>query len=247
MPGVVPGLKEPKMNWKAQATAAIDRDAPVATAAAAEHPDVAGLKAAAIAFAARMAAEPSNTFLLGKSATCADIAAKLARYGSYASAKQADFAAKLILWSKQGQPAMQEPRPAAIAPEAVPAPAPTVLPALTALLAPGKLARFYVGNWTMKLTQDAASIWIRNKALSPDRAVGRIDTATGILRLFGRADTAENVAALVTIDADPLAAVKGHGTTTGVCGCCGRMLVDPVSVAAGIGPICAARGWGINL
>lgn len=35
--------------------------------------------------------------------------------------------------------------------------------------------------------------------------------------------------------------VAAYGRRTGVCGCCGRTLTDPKSIAAGIGPICASR------
>jgi len=35
--------------------------------------------------------------------------------------------------------------------------------------------------------------------------------------------------------------IVAYGRRTGECGCCGRMLVDPVSVSMGIGPICAEK------
>ena len=38
--------------------------------------------------------------------------------------------------------------------------------------------------------------------------------------------------------------LKAHGIDTGECGCCGRLLTNPESVAEGIGPICAER-WGL--
>lgn len=44
--------------------------------------------------------------------------------------------------------------------------------------------------------------------------------------------------------ADPHAAAVTYGRTTGRCAICGRRLTDPVSIAAGIGPICAARFGG---
>lgn len=50
-------------------------------------------------------------------------------------------------------------------------------------------------------------------------------------------------ARLATIAADPGAAARVSGKDTGICCCCGRTLTDPVSIAAGIGPICAS-GWG---
>lgn len=40
---------------------------------------------------------------------------------------------------------------------------------------------------------------------------------------------------------DPAAAAKAYGLRTGSCCICGRELTDPVSVAQGIGPICAGR------
>jgi len=47
--------------------------------------------------------------------------------------------------------------------------------------------------------------------------------------------------ALRAILEDPKAAQIAYGHLTGVCGVCGRLLEDPESVAAGIGPICAAK------
>lgn len=47
--------------------------------------------------------------------------------------------------------------------------------------------------------------------------------------------------ALKTILADPFAAQVAYGKLTGTCGTCGRILEDEASVAAGIGPICAAK------
>lgn len=50
---------------------------------------------------------------------------------------------------------------------------------------------------------------------------------------------------LRAIAADPLAESIKYARRTGRCGCCGRTLVDPVSILAGIGPICASR-WGLD-
>jgi len=47
--------------------------------------------------------------------------------------------------------------------------------------------------------------------------------------------------ALTEIMADPTAAAQAFGQHTGTCGVCGLMLTDPVSIEAGIGPICAAH------
>jgi hypothetical protein len=74
----------------------------------------------------------------------------------------------------------------------------------------------------------------------------------------GRDATAEVAAKLVAIEADPRAAVQAHAARVAAaleaarvagqpislpCGCCGLTLTDPVSVARGIGPICAGK-WG---
>lgn len=49
---------------------------------------------------------------------------------------------------------------------------------------------------------------------------------------------------LRAIVADPRAAAIAYGKLTGRCACCGRKLENEESVAAGIGPICAAKhGW----
>jgi hypothetical protein len=49
---------------------------------------------------------------------------------------------------------------------------------------------------------------------------------------------------LQNIFADPQAASRAHGLDYGFCGCCRRLLTDPVSVMQGIGPVCVERfGW----
>jgi len=47
--------------------------------------------------------------------------------------------------------------------------------------------------------------------------------------------------ALREIMKDPLAAQVAYGKLTGSCGHCGKILEDPKSIAAGIGPVCAAK------
>lgn len=51
-------------------------------------------------------------------------------------------------------------------------------------------------------------------------------------------------ARVLAVAADPLGQAVLYGQQTGNCGCCGRELTDPVSIAAGIGPVCASK-WGI--
>jgi Family of unknown function (DUF6011) len=61
-------------------------------------------------------------------------------------------------------------------------------------------------------------------------------------RFHASRDASEEAqAAVVEAMADPLAAAVAFGRKTGACSICGRELTDPVSVAAGIGPICEGR------
>ncbi len=61
----------------------------------------------------------------------------------------------------------------------------------------------------------------------------------------GRDCNQEQAAEIVAVAADPEAAAIAYGRKFGSCACCGRELSDPVSVARGIGPVCAGRfGWG---
>ena len=45
------------------------------------------------------------------------------------------------------------------------------------------------------------------------------------------------------ISLDPYVASTTYGTEIGKCGRCGRSLTDKTSRAAGIGPVCAGKGW----
>lgn len=48
---------------------------------------------------------------------------------------------------------------------------------------------------------------------------------------------------IAEIAADPEAASRLYGQEIGRCGRCNRTLTDEVSRAAGIGPVCASKGW----
>lgn len=63
--------------------------------------------------------------------------------------------------------------------------------------------------------------------------------------LASREAPADTLAKLTTIAEDPTAAAIRYARRTGRCGCCGRGLVDPVSIRAGVGPICA-EAWGLD-
>lgn len=55
---------------------------------------------------------------------------------------------------------------------------------------------------------------------------------------------ADTLAILREIATNPSEAARDYGKRTGRCCCCGRELTDPVSIDAGIGPICASN-WGL--
>lgn len=62
--------------------------------------------------------------------------------------------------------------------------------------------------------------------------------------LAGRDATAETLPTLIALAADPSGFARVTGKRTGRCCCCNRELTDPESIAAGIGPVCAAN-WGL--
>lgn len=53
--------------------------------------------------------------------------------------------------------------------------------------------------------------------------------------------TPEMEATIIATCANPAEAATAYGRTSGECSICGRELTDPVSIAAGIGPICAGN------
>lgn len=59
-----------------------------------------------------------------------------------------------------------------------------------------------------------------------------------------REATEEDKVALLRIAQDPKEAAVRWGRKTGRCSCCGRLLTDSNSIAAGIGPICATK-WNL--
>lgn len=75
------------------------------------------------------------------------------------------------------------------------------------------------------------------------------DVYLGMLRdgkfLARNEATPADVAALQSVAADPLAESIKYARRTSSCGCCGKGLVNPVSILAGIGPICASK-WGLD-
>jgi hypothetical protein len=73
---------------------------------------------------------------------------------------------------------------------------------------------------------------------------GVVDTGNVFRSRYGTTVTLDALDAFRAVGADPQAAARTHGQDTGHCACCRRLLTDPVSVMANIGPVCARRfGW----
>lgn len=83
--------------------------------------------------------------------------------------------------------------------------------------------------------KNPGAVYIKNYA---NEYLGKI--AGGEFRKAFACDAVTEAAVVETM-ADPLAAAIAYGKRMGDCSICGRTLSDPVSVAAGIGPICAAK------
>lgn len=209
------------MNWT---------DIPVAatTAAPAQqtttpHAMITALEAAAKVYDARR-----DQFAIGKGQICRDMAAKLRKFGSFASDKQADFAAKLIEWTK----------PRAAAPVGR---EPLAVPLLFSILQ--KHADFFYNGLKISRKNGDSLCWIIAEAHQV--CIGKIENGTvtyfpskaapiGVSR-----DAMEDT--LRTLEKNPLEAAKASGRLSGRCCSCGRDLTDPDSIEAGIGPICAQK------
>lgn len=171
-----------------------------------------------------------DSFAQGKGYICRDMASKLDRFGSFASEKQAEFARKLVEWSKPRQDQQQRPAPAELR-----------VDTLHAVLQ--KHAKFYVGLLTISRRNADQLCWIKHDDC--EQVIGKIDG--GAVALFdGRLrnagiDREEIVALLKELDADPLEAAKKHGKLAGRCCSCGRELTNDGSIELGIGPICAEK------
>lgn len=203
------------------------------------------LKAAAVRFDARR-----DDFARGKGDTCRDIAAKLERFGSFASEKQAEFARKLIEWSvprwerqddrtplRTLDPVEQRPTREAVA---AAQPAPVLLPRLFDLMQ--RLAKLEIKAIKLARKNQDSLVWIKHAAV--DGVVGKLENGVLVIfhgRIAGRISAQELRNALLAIEADPEAAAVLHGKASGRCAVCSRDLTDPESIARGIGPICAEK------
>ena len=192
---------------------------------------------------ARRCSMRADSFANNSSEACFDIAAKLARFGSYASQKQADYAAKLVGWAAPRDfQQVSADKPAVVAPQAAPVRGLLNLPATAALFAPDRFSRFSVGPVSLSRSNDGALVWI--KFAGHGKVVGKLDVATASTAIFSRIDGEDRdtlLRTLVAIEADPKGAAAADGIRTGRCSCCGRELTDPVSIGIGIGPICLGK------
>jgi hypothetical protein len=184
---------------------------------------VAELETAAVVFSGR-----TDSFAAGKAEIAMDMAARLRRFGGFASAKQAEFAAKLVAWA-QPKP-VETPAPVVSSDVAMPRMAMAVL----------DFAKVTINHFTFTRNRDGAR-WI----LFNEQVIGRLEGETArlfpakVARLGMKVETM--VGALNEFEANPIKAITEQGKATGVCGCCGRTLTDEVSINAGIGPVCAKK------
>jgi len=205
------------MNWKTQITVATDTRVNVTVTPA-------GAKATELREAALLYRARKDAFADGKESTCIDMANKLERYGDFASEKQAQYADKLIAWSK--------PRGFVAAPA-------VKLPRLFAVLQ--RHADFHVGSMKISRRNQDTLCWI---TYSGD-VVGKIEAAEATIWASKCANALTSrdavVAILEELEANPLEAAKKYGRESGRCCSCGRDLTDPASIENGIGPICIQK------
>lgn len=190
------------------------------------------LEQAAARFAVRR-----DGFAQGKADTCLDIAAKLQRFGSFASPKQAEFAAKLVEWSKPRETRPEDQVPQAERPQA---PVALALPKLFALMQ--RLAKLEIRALKLARKNGDSLVWVKHAAC--EGVVGKIENGVLVIfhgRIAGRITAKELRDALLLIEQDPEAAAVLHGKASGRCAVCSRDLTDPESIARGIGPICAEK------
>lgn len=155
------------------------------------------------------------------------IAAGIRRYGRYASEKQAGYARSLVEWSRDAAPA-------------TPAPAAPARPATWAAIQP--FSRLAAGDLGFRKRNGEPLWWVTWRGDLVGKAEdGTVIGFTGKARAAGH-DPEAIKAALDAFESDPLSALKAHGLSTGECGCCGRELTDPESIAFGIGPVCREKG-----
>jgi len=194
-----------------------DTTAPIVTADAEVTLAIVQLKAAATAYTA---AGKTRT-----AATCADIADKLVKYGSFASEAQKAFGLRLVY----------------DAPGAVT----STTPARDAGLSVAKLfdvmqkhAKLVAGELQLSRKNADTLCWITWRGA----LVGKIENGMAIVwKGKAGADRDAILTLLAEFDIDPLAAAVKYGKLSGRCCSCGADLTADDSIAAGIGPICRLK------
>ena len=103
-----------------------------------------------------------------------------------------------------------------------------------------RIALHYAGLYISPMRNDPSALRVKAAKGYDAPYFGKIQAG----RFFPVRDCPEEIKGrLALIAADPAAAARVDGIETGICCCCGAELTDPVSIAAGIGPICAGN-WG---
>jgi len=209
------------MNWKANVS--------VATTAVADTPrKVEPTSLDLLEAAKRFDARYQNEFVAGKADTCRDLASRLERFGDYASEKQREFAKKLIEWSQPRERREVDRWSNELA-----------CPDLFAVMQ--KHSVMYVDPLRISRKNQDTLCWL----MWNDRCIGKIENGKAIVFPRKAADAHVLVDTVIErlreFEENPLAAAKKYGKLAGRCCSCGRDLTDPVSIEAGIGPICAGR------
>lgn len=215
------------MNWKQTAAAAIVPTLPPVT-------DPLSLADADTAFALEQALA-LETISGCDIAFAQSLLAGFAKYRSFTE-RQRPYARKLAE-APQKPVVESRPVPATLTPPA------TLCPNLSGLVNLNGFARFTVGDLKLTLKNDGSVIWVKWK----DRIAGRIEAGRYIetRRYLSPVSLDLARAALIALEADPLAAAKANGILTGRCSCCGRPLTNPVSIEIGLGPICLGKFGGL--
>lgn len=157
--------------------------------------------------------------------TCLDMAAKLERYGSFKSEKQASFAASLVGNATSLQPQAE-----------------LRVPALFEVMQ--RLATLTLPTLIISRKNQQSFCWLLDNNGDND-CIGKIDN--GVVTLFAakmarigvKTDTVLTL--LRAIEADPIKAIAEAGRASGRCAICSRDLTDDESIERGIGPVCMRR------
>jgi len=163
-------------------------------------------------------------------ATCEDIAAKLRRFGSFASEAQQAYANKLLIWSKE------EPRKSVFGVEQTRSEGVQVPTLWEFMQTTGEL---FLGD--VKLARERADtlVWVMLNGTCVGKIVACV--ATLFQKRMSPSESSAIEALLLHLESNPAEIIRAIGREYGACCLCGQELSNPESIAAGIGPICAGR------